>query len=335
MAISIISFTDRGNELAKFLKARLTEEDIRLVCKPEEGSASWVLEQFKEGRNLIFIGACGIAVRLIAPFVRDKLSDPAVIVMDEKGSFVIPILSGHVGGANELAQKLAGLLDATAVITTATDINGSFAVDLFAKKNGLLIVNKEGIAVVSAKVLRGEAITVCCEREIETGEAPECIGLVDYPPKEEVDVLISLMQDEKALLYLKPKSYVLGMGCKKGIGCEELEEFAAEELEKLGISFWEISKIASLDLKKNEPGLKELASKHRLTFETFSKEKLMSLEGDFSSSDFVENTVGVDNVCERSALAACEGQGEIVLRKQARDGMTLAVARRKVKLGWD
>ena len=123
--------------------------------------SDWTRQQFAEKNAIVVIGACGIAVRMIAPFVSDKLSDSPVVVADEAGTFVIPLLSGHMGGANELAEQIAGQIGGIPVITTATDVNHTFSVDLFAKKCGLSIYNREGIAKVSAKILDGKNAGYC------------------------------------------------------------------------------------------------------------------------------------------------------------------------------
>lgn len=162
--ISMISFTGQGRELAETIRERLPEREIQVCHKPEQGTVPWTGQQFAEGAAVVFIGACGIAVRSIAPFVKDKLSDSPVLVVDETGRYVIPLLSGHAGGANELAVQLADRIGAEAVITTATDLHGVFAVDLFARRNRLTIVNREGITKVSAKVLRGEKLSVSVEQ---------------------------------------------------------------------------------------------------------------------------------------------------------------------------
>ena len=126
----------------------------------------WTGECFAKHLPILFVGACGIAVRTMAPFVQDKLTDSAVLVMDEKGKYVIPILSGHVGGANALAKKIAERIGAEAVLTTATDVEGLFSVDAFAVEHGLRIVNRDGIRRVSAKLLRGERVRIAWETGI-------------------------------------------------------------------------------------------------------------------------------------------------------------------------
>lgn len=209
----------------------------------QESVSVWAGEQMAAHHALVFVGACGIAVRAIAPWITDKLHDSPVLVMDEQGQYVIPLLSGHVGGANELAVRLAEELGAVPVITTATDLHGSFAVDLFAKRNDLWIHNREGIARVSAKILAGEKITM----SVQTGHLavdetiPSEIRLCAYPPVEKVDVLIAdnteeIFRKEAAELLLKPKKYILGAGCKKGTDSVKLEAFLRKILEEQDIA---------------------------------------------------------------------------------------------------
>ena len=190
MRLSIISFTQNGYGLAGRLEEQL-QGDCEEICvftkfsgaDPQEPAgedvkksknvevvtepiARWAEEQMQSKNVLIFIGACGIAVRAIASSVKDKLTDSPVLVLDEKGRFVIPLLSGHVGGANALALRIAERIGAIPVITTATDINEKFAVDVFAQKNRFAIMNRDGIAKISAKVLAGETVTISIDKKI-------------------------------------------------------------------------------------------------------------------------------------------------------------------------
>lgn len=350
MNISVISFTDQGRLLAERIKSSLPDRKIERYHKPEQGVTRWAGEQFAGNRAIVFIGACGIAVRAIAPFVKDKLWDSPVLVLDERGRYVIPILSGHVGGANELAELIAERIGANAVITTATDINGKFAVDLFARKNALTILNKEGIAGVSAKVLRGEKVTFSIEGNGESVQddenpIPKEIEWIEYPPKKKVDMMISTVTEssagvengsleKQAVLWLKPKEYVIGIGCKRGKTEEEIADFIQKNLTKAGLRVSDVAAIASIDWKKKEEGICQWAETQRIQFQTFSEGELWAVEGSFHGSAFVEQIVGVDNVCERAALAACGTEGKLVLQKQAENGMTLAVAKRKWKIAW-
>lgn len=304
-----------------------------------ESLSAWAGEQMASHHALIFVGACGIAVRAIAPWITDKLHDSPVLVMDEQGQYVIPLLSGHVGGANELAARLAEALGAIPVITTATDLHGSFAVDLFAKRNDLWICNKEGIARVSSKVLSGEEITM----SVQTGhlaadeDIPTGIRLCAYPPAEKVDVLIAdgteeIFRKESAELLLQPKKYILGVGCKKNTDSAKLDSFLKKILDEQGIVIEQIAALASIDVKKEERCLLEFSEKYRIPFWTYTAQELQAVPGEFHSSEFVKSQVGVDNVCERAAMKAAGADGRICRAKQAQDGMTVAIAEKAWKV---
>ena len=380
--LSIISFTEKGAHLSLKLLDMLSEEGenawIYTKCsKYRDGSINkrlryvysntdeWAKVQMSEKNELLFIGACGIAVRAIAPWVANKLYDSPVLVMDELGTYVIPILSGHVGGANEIAVKIAEMTGSIPVITTATDLNKSFAVDIFAKKNYLYIENKDGIARVSSKILRGEKISMAIEQlghaisEPETLETEENktekvetvkagkqaeqdnrftnqIEIVDFPPKQPIDVIItSQKQDYNASLILRPKEYVLGMGCKRDKEPEKIAGYIDQTLTALGISKNQVYAICSIDKKRDEAGFLQWSSLERIPFITYSAEELEDVEGDFEVSQFVKSQVGVDNVCERAALKGCGEGGELVYRKHASDGMTIAVAKRDWRVSFD
>ena len=362
MKISVISFTKTGQQLAERIRESMHGENETVVLytkcsRTEKGTAqaqnsadtihvqsslsAWAGEQMAAHHVLVFVGACGIAVRAIAPWITDKLHDSPVLVMDEQGQYVIPLLSGHVGGANELAVRLAEKLGAIPVITTATDLHDSFAVDLFAKRNDLWICNREGIAKVSAKVLAGEEITM----SVQTGHLaadetiPSGIRLCAYPPMEKVDVLIAdgteeIFQKDAVKLLLQPKKYILGVGCKKRTDSERLENFLRKILEEQGIAIEQIAALASIDVKKEERCLLEFSEKYRIPFWTYAARELQAVPGEFHGSEFVKAQVGVDNVCERAAMLAAGACGQILLGKQAQDGMTVAIAEKEWKVNF-
>ena len=292
----------------------------------------------EQRKALVFIGACGIAVRAIAPNIVSKLTDSPVLVIDERGKFVIPVLSGHVGGANELAHLLSKKLGAQEVITTATDINHKFAIDLFAKKNHLSIINKDGIAKVSAKILAEEAITISMENDHwdKVQDLPENVCVVSYPPSEKEDVVVtSENKDFDATLILKPQKYIIGIGCRRGKESDKLEEFIKSSLKKSGIEENQIFAIASIDVKRDEEGLCSWSKRHNIPFLTYSEEELRKVTGDFNESDFVKSKVGVGNVCERAAVKAAGETGKLICRKVAEDGMTIAIAEREWSVIFD
>lgn len=355
MGIRIISFTKKGIKLSQKVANALFDENIELFTKcseikerntisnisyVDESIAKWAGKQMAQKHTILFIGACGIAVRAIAPYITDKLNDGAVLVMDEGGNYIIPILSGHVGGANEIAVKISTQISSIPVITTATDINCKFAVDIFAKRNGLYIENKDGIAKVSSKVLSGKKIHIAIEQGHfdENVNIPKEIDVYNFQSinDQTADVVITSKAGiEGALLTLKPKEYVIGIGCKRGKEEEKINQFIFKSLEKAGISIKQVMAVASIDKKKNEKGLVIWCGKQRLPFLTYSAELLQQISGEFSTSDFVKEQVGVDNVCERAALLACKDSGSLVYKKHSEDGMTIAIAKREWRVEFD
>lgn len=300
--IFLISFTDRGQALAETLTRALDGQAVR--CNQDQSLDSWTKEHFQTGNALIFVGAAGIAVRAVAPHVKSKTTDPAVVVVDEAGRFAVPILSGHLGGANDLAQKIASIYGAVPVITTATDLNGTFAVDQWAKRQNCAILNPERIKNVSGALLAGGRVELCSPWPV-AGEPPEGVSL-----------------------RLMPKIAVLGVGCKRGTPQEALEAaFAA-----LPIHPASFCKVCSIDLKRNEPGLLAFCRAHRLELETFSAAELQEAPGEFFSSEFVERVTGVDNVCERAAVLGSGGM--LLLKKRTENGVTMAVAAKPFTPNW-
>lgn len=339
--IALTAFTARGRELAHCLA-----ESLGGTVRTDESLADWTAENFGTRKALIFVGAVGIAVRSIAPHIQSKAADPAVLCADETGRWIIPVLSGHLGGANALAQRIAALTGGEAVITTATDLNGLFAVDLWAKAQNLAVLQPERIKGVSAKILRGEAITVDCPYPV-AGTTPEHIRLgrdadviVSYRSREPfkhchceavTDVTGAAIRPLEAL-QLVPRVLTLGIGCKRGTGADTLaaafETFCAER----GVLPDAIESAASIDLKQDEAGLLTFCKAHGWPLRFYSAEELRAVTGDFTASAFVEAATGVDNVCERSAVLT--SGGGLIEKKYACGGVTFALAERYVNYNW-
>ena len=332
MIICACFFTENGKLLLDRIRREMPEITW-LVRNAEENLKDWAKSAFEKHLPLLFIGAAGIAVRTIADFVSNKLEDSPVIVMDEKGRFVIPLLSGHMGGANELATLISSRINAQSVVITATDIEAKFAVDVFAKNNGLKIVNKDGIKQISAKVLKNEKLTVWVNPEIciKDKNVPECLTLITEKKRPAyADIVIDLprsvlLNKEECTLQLVPRLYCAGLGCKKDKAFEELNQFLTANFAKTELLY----AVASIDLKQKELGLMTLAQYHHVPFVTFSSEELKQAEGSFTESEFVEKTTGVSNVCERAAVLCAGKNSKLILKKIAENGMTLAVAERE------
>lgn len=323
MKINAICFTKNGADVIE----KLNKDTELEVCgyyksdsfssdnliKVQGNSKDVIRRSFEENTPIVIVGAMGIAIRLIADYVDNKLTDIPVIVMDEKARYVIPVLSGHVGGANSLANYIAGTIGSIPVITTATDINETFAIDNYAKDNRLVINNKNEIKTVSSKLLENKPIV---------------IAVKDYPAK--ADVIIANSKPEDDVLWLSPKKYVLGIGCKKDKSYEDIFDLVSKVLADNNISMDDIYAFGSIDLKKGESGLLELSSRFRIPFFTFEGKVLEKIPGDFKSSEFVKNITGVDNICERTAMALAGVDGRLVSEKQAYNGVTVALALRGV-----
>ena len=335
MRINVIAFTANGCDTALRLGSVLKDDDVRLFAKTT-GDARGIERtddirkltetSFRECDALVFIGATGIAVRYIAPYVVSKDRDPAVVCMDESARFTIPLLSGHIGGGNDLARRIAELMDSVPVITTATDINRRFSVDSFAVKNSLGISDLGIAKEISAAVLRGGRVGFVSDIPC-TGSLPADLTPADSG---ELGVLISeeMRSPFDRTLVLYPKDVRVGVGCRRGTDPEKLSAFVREMLEADGIPAERVGAVCSIDVKKDERAIMDLARELNVPFSYYTADQLNSLEGEFTSSDFVRRTVGVDSVCERSA-AMCGGT--ITRKKTSRDGMTVAFARIRIE----
>lgn len=351
-SIAFIGFTRRGCELAKRLASCFGDKglastsdgshavsfDACSVCGPArfadelsigayESLAAWTAEHFTADEALVFVGATGIAVRAIAPHVRDKFSDPAVVSVDEAGMFVVPLLSGHVGGANELARAVAAETGGLAVVSTATDVNGLFAVDEWAARNGLAIGERVLAKRVSAALLDGQTIGFSTDEEVE-GPLPTNVVSGDAARGLLLGFSVSLddtLNPFSQTLHLVPQVVTVGVGCRRGCDPAVLEESVAQALATARVSSRAVVRLASIDVKRGERAIEELAARYGWELCFYTADELMAVPGTFTASDFVKKTVGVDNVCERAALA--QG-GTLLLGKQPCNGTTVALARK-------
>ena len=339
----IVSFTSRGAALAERVQGCLTDALAERYDR-SGGLRKTSLSRFAQQAMvdcdlIIFIGAAGIAVRAVAPYLVGKAFDPAVLVLDENGRFVIPILSGHLGGANAFARQLAEALGAQAVITTATDGRGVFAADTWAREQNLLVLDTARILGISAALLRGESVGFRSELPVEGRIPPKLETRGSFPAG------IAVGMDTRAepfgcTLHLVPRAVHVGIGCRRGAGKSTIEAAVRAALEAAGLPWEALCAAATIDRKAQEPGLAEFCAAHGLALAAFSAEELTEVAGEFTASAFVRETVGVDNVCERAAVRSAKG-GRLLLAKTARDGVTAALAaeERRVRFetanGWD
>lgn len=316
---------DDAGERRLYAPARLAEGDFQ----PITGSlADFVGPLFQWADALLFVSSCGIAVRAVAPHLRHKAADPAVLAVDERARFVVPLLSGHIGGANRLARILADALGGTAVVTTATDVSGKFSVDAWAAEQGLHIDSMEDAKAVSAAILEGP-VGLASDFPV-VGELPSGVVWTADPPaargeRPAVGFCVSWRRREifGRTLLLIPKAVRLGIGCRRGTGREDIRAAVDRALEESGIQRAAVRCAASIDLKRDEPGLLAYCEGAGLPLAFYSAGELAAVEGDFTPSEFVRSVTGVDNVCERAALLGAE---RLIMRKFAQNGVTVAAA---------
>ena len=342
MKASIFCYSMKGKETARkiadlikkeydaetgcFAPERLADEDFGPIPKPSGGFYG---EHFRNKDMYISVGSVGIAVRHIAPYVKSKVTDPAVIVIDELGQHVIPVLSGHIGGANRMALMLAEALGGEAVITTATDINGKFAVDEWAARNGMAISSMKTAKDFAAAILERD-LPLKSDLPIR-GKLPA--GTVQ-DEEGELGVYITWTKDSpfEKTLRLVPKCLYLGIGCRKGIEAEAVKLAVRKMAEDNSIDLRAVKGIASIDIKKDEKGLLAFAKEMGIEPEFFTAEELKAVEGDFTPSEFVKGVTGVDNVCERAAL---KNAARLIVKKTALNGVTVSVAAADMEVSFE
>lgn len=283
---------------------------------------------FNKADCIIFVSACGIAVRSIAPYVKSKKEDPAVIVTDELGRYCIPILSGHIGGANMTAHRIADILNAVPVITTATDMNGKFSPDIFAVQNDMYISDMDMAKKIASAVLKGP---IGFLSDFETiGKIPE--ELKDPASEFGVYATYSFREPFRYTLRLIPKVVQIGIGCKKNTDRHKISDAVKSLLLQYEIDKNAVAVFNSIDLKKAEKGIIQTAEEFGVPFNTYSAYELSNTDGDFSSSEFVMSVTGVDNVCERSAAI---GGAKIIVPKTVIKNVALAIGVKEWRISFE
>ncbi len=339
MKIAVFAYSRQGCRLARrvltcFPQAECRAYSMARFQEPgflpfEEPAGAFYGRLFHWADALIFVGACGIAVRKIAPHLQSKQSDPAVLCLDELGSFVIPLLSGHIGGANALARQLAAALEASPVISTATDINDRFSVDSWATENGFFLSDMQLAKAVSAAILEQE-LPLASDLPVRTPLPPGLFAGESGP------LGICISWEEKSpfdkTLRLIPPLLHLGIGCRKGTPAEAIGRAVDAVLKENKIDRRAIRCAASIELKAEEAGLLDYCRQNGWPLSFYSAAELAAVPGDFSPSPFVQSVTGVDNVCERAALL---GAKRLLVPKSAADGVTVAIAAEEREVRFD
>lgn len=324
--IAIASFTKNtaefGNEIATLLdKNQYTSIAFNANRSANEVEAftlmkntrEWIEENWKEMDAFIFIGGVDIVVRLISTFLEDKIKDPAVLVVEEEGRYVVPILGNYIGGGNNIAEDLAKLLNGKAIITTSQEVNKKFNLEKFAERNNMEIGNSEQAKTISAAILDGLHIGFYCESAIE-GEIPS--GLICCKSMKELEQFVHRIAIRN--------EYIIGMGLKEGVELSNVEELFLSQLDKMHVDFIQIKAIATIKDKEKEPALVSLAEKYKLPIISFTGKELRDMH-------MIKNQEAATkcdaNISERAALVGSD-YGELIVRKVVGRGVTFAAARK-------
>ncbi len=337
--IAIYALTQQGLTLAKrlagelngttFAPRRMAEGDV----VPFDSLTRFVAESFTKYDGHIFIAAAGIAVRCIAPHLVGKDSDPAVVVLDQKGEFAVSLLSGHLGGANDLAVKCAEIVGGQAVVTTATDSAGVPSLDMLADAHGLVIGNLDRVKVVNGALLDNRIVQV---HDLDnllglSGDARfSFVSNTNQWKTGEPGVWVSWREDcpDANALRLYPKVLILGMGCRRGVPERDITAHIHAVFDAAGLALSSIDALGSVDAKSDEAGLLEAAEKLGVEPIFYSKDQLDCVDAP-NPSGAVMQRMGVGSVAEASAILLSD-KGELLVEKTKTKTVTLAVARRKI-----
>ena len=339
---AIYALTPRGARLGGVLADQLNADlflPVRLANRHNAIGFEGLLEQVVKGFFLyprhIFITAAGIAVRAIAPHLKGKDRDPAVIVLDQEGEYVVSLLSGHLGGANELARRVAELTGGSAVITTATDTAGAPAIDLLAKERNLCIANLKAVKAINMALLE--------EKPIQVFDPEDRLGLKHQDPAMFAMAWIHneaqwrnahpgvwvTWQNKKPdaelnCLVLHPRCLVAGMGCNRGTTAGEILAFIKAVFHDQRLSLKSLKCLTTIDAKKDEQGLLEAVKELNVELVFYGKSQLATIQAPHPSS-VVQKHMGVSSVCEATALLK-SGHGRLLVPKTKSRNATLAVA---------
>lgn len=333
MRWAIITLNRKSIELASQVKNRFGKEvsiDIYTMEKYlkdglrriEGGLGKFNETLFRDYKVIIYVMAMGIVVRDMAPYLKHKSVDPAVLCISIDGSYVIPVLSGHLGGANELAYRIASGIKATPVITTASDILDKMAVDMFAKKHNFIIGSFKRAKDITAMMINNEQIEIISDIPLKG------VDVVDEPSHEAKGIIhVSYKTNRDFMLpsvTLIPKKLVVGIGARRGTPYEVIKSLLDTVLIKYHLSKKAIKMVASIDLKKDEVGVIELAKDLDVPFMTYKAKVIQEVMDRFEGSEFVEKITGVGAVSMPSGYLA-SNKGLCIVDKVAKNGITLSI----------
>ena len=354
---ALVAITKHGTELAKRLKAAMPEAELLVSEKfasaapgatvMKETVSKEIQRWFHDYEEICFVISLGAVVRMIAPVLKDKHSDPGVVCVDDRGQFAISVLSGHVGGANAFCEKVAKALGAQAVVTTASDVGKTLPVDILGRELGWTPEGEENVTRVSASVVNEEPVAFvqeCGEKTWWTRDVPLPKSITVLSSLEGVDLsafksflvvtdrlrerLPDVIQDR--LVLYRPKSIVLGLGCDRGVPEAAMFEAVETTLKEAGLSLRCVRNVATIDIKGNEPAILSLCERRNWPLVTFTRDELNETFAKVAvpnPSAVVKKYTGTPGVSEPSALRSTGAKTLLQEKRKFPPGITVAVAR--------
>ncbi|WP_343101949.1 cobalt-precorrin 5A hydrolase [Romboutsia sp. MSSM.1001216sp_RTP31141st1_G3_RTP31141_220114] len=365
--IAIVCITENGKNLGFEIQSKLNNGDVYLIRNKknnfkidEEKNNVFLVEDrlsnlvpslFEEYQYIVFIMATGIVVRVIAPYINSKFSDPAILVSDEKGRNIISLLSGHMGGANEMTRYISELIGANPIITTATDVNKKSSLDMIAKKLDAYIEDfRENVKDVNAMLVNNQEVGLYIDGnyEIDTRGFKILTNFEDVDSTEKIVIISSknnfinyYIENKKEneldeqmlrkkcsegnLIKVVPKEIVIGIGCRRNTESSLLQESLNNLLHQYNIDINSIKEIGSIDVKSDEKAIIDLASSLSVPFKTFSVDEISKVDHLFEKSEFVKKNVGV--YCVSEPVAYLLSKGNLIIEKHKYKGITISVGR--------
>ena len=333
MRLACFSFTDKGFELGERIsKTDNNKYEIEHYDNSslDNGVKGFLKSQWRNFDGFIFISATGIAIRMINPYIKSKTIDPAVVVVDDMGRFSISLLSGHIGGANKIAEWIGKSIDAIPVVTTASDNRGIDSVDVFAQRNNYYIEDMASAKEITSLMVNGKRIGIYTEDEkIINYDNIEIISeLSNIDLTLDGAIIVTSMYDigdiKIPYTILRPKNINIGIGCRKGIESDYIIEAIKAALMNKNLSFNSIDSMGTVEVKKFELGIIKAAEYFKCPLKIFTIDEIKQIEDMFQKSQFVKDTIGVYSVSEPCAYLL---GGKMITRKSRFDGVTISISK--------
>lgn len=343
--IAILSITQNGKSLGLNIKNNIKNADLYFIKRDivenetnvihiNKRLKDFVPEIFKQYDYIIFIMATGIVIRTIAPLVVSKFSDPAILVTDEKGKNIISLLSGHMGGANEMTLYISDLINSNPVITTATDVNEKSSLDMIAKKLNAHIDNfRDNVLKINSMIVNNEKVGLFIDGNYlidtrgfvlnEKNNLNDIDNVVVISNKVSIDTDLDF--SNKNIIKVVPKDIVIGIGCRRDTNSEYMKDSLVDFLEQQNIDINAIKEIGSIDVKKDEKAILNLSKYLRVPFKIFTKEEISQVDCLYDKSEWVKKSVGVYSVAE--PVAHLLSNGNLIVKKHKYKGITFSIGR--------